>query len=292
MRVLVIADAILTESVRNRTDSAHGRQRAHAGLNWFVNRGFSLRTAWVHYMKTRPTASSRNRGIANRLLGALPDDDYQRLLPDMKIVPLTLKQVLHRRGRPIRHVYFPNDGICSFTAVMRDGAMVEVATAGKEGMVGIRTFLGGNRALSEAFVQSATSTSTAVQLPTELFGRELARHGALEEIMQRYSQAFLASLMQCIACNALHTVYQRCSRWLLMAHDRMDADEFVLTQQFLAIMLGARRPTVNATATRLQRMGLIRYTRGRIQVLNRRGLESASCECYASIQQEFERLKL
>jgi CRP-like cAMP-binding protein len=110
--------------------------------------------------------------------------------------------------------------------------------------------------------------------------------------MQRYSQAVLASLMQCIACNALHTVYQRCSRWLLMAHDQMDGNEFVLTQQFLAIMLGTRRPTVSAISTRLQRMGLIRYTRGRIRVLDRKGLESASCECYRSIQREFERLNL
>jgi CRP-like cAMP-binding protein len=194
-------------------------------------------------MNRRRTAPSTARGIANRLLGALPDDAYQRLLPDMKVVPLKLKQVLHRQGRPIRYVYFPNDGVCSFTAVMQNGAMVEVATVGREGMVGLRTFLGGDRAFSEAFVQSATSSSTAVQLPLELFRRELARHGALEEIMQRYSQAVLASLMQCIACNALHTVYQRCSRWLLMAHDQMDGNEFVLTQQFLAIMLGTRRPS-------------------------------------------------
>lgn len=243
-------------------------------------------------MHRRRTAPSPDRGIANRLLVGLPDDDYQRLLPGMKIVPLTVKQVLHQRERPIRHVYFPNDGVCSFTAVMQDGTKVEVATVGKEGMVGIRTFLGGNRALSETSVQSASPSSTAVQLPTELFRRELARHGALEQVMQRYAQAFLSSLMQCIACNALHTVYQRCSRWLLMVHDRVNGDEFVLTQQFLAMMLGTRRPTVNAAATQLQRMGLIRYTHGRIQILNRGGLESASCECYGSIQREFERLEL
>jgi CRP-like cAMP-binding protein len=243
-------------------------------------------------MKRRPTAPPRNRGIANRLLGALPDDDYQRLLPEMKIVPLTLQQVLHRRGQPIRQVYFPNNGVCSFAAVMQDGAMVEVATVGKEGMVGIRAFLGGSRALSETVVQSATPSTTTVQLPVDVFKRELARHGALEEIMQRYSQAFLASLMQCIACNALHSVHQRCARWLLMAHDRVDGSEFVLTQQFLAVMLGTRRPTVNAVATRLQQMGFIRYTHGRIQVLDRKGLESTSCECYGSIQREFARMKL
>jgi CRP-like cAMP-binding protein len=223
---------------------------------------------------------------------ALPDDDYQRLLPDMKTVPLTVKQVLYQRERQMRYVYFPNDGVCSFTTVMRDGTRVEVATVGKEGMVGIRTFLGGNRSLSESFVQSASRSSTAVQLPIGRFKQELARHGALEHVMQRYSQAFVASLMQCIACNALHTVSQRCCRWLLMVHDRVDGDEFVLTQQFIAIMLGTRRPTVNAVAMKLQRMGLIRYTHGRIQIQNRSGLESASCECYRSIQQEFERQKL
>src|SRR5919201_5181014 len=217
-------------------------------------------------MKRRRNDPSRDRGIANRLLAALPDDAYQRLLPHMRVVPLTLKQVLHRQGLPIRHVYFPNDGVCSFTAVMQNGAMVEVATIGWEGMVGISIFLGGNRALSEMFVQSATPTSTAVQLSTEVFKRELARHAALEEIMQRYSQAFLSSVTQCVACNALHSVHQRCARWLLMAHDRMNGSEFGLTQQVLAIMLGARRPTVNGVAMHLQRMGLIRYTHGRIQV--------------------------
>jgi CRP-like cAMP-binding protein len=243
-------------------------------------------------MPTRETVPSPDRGIANRLLVGLPDNDYQRLLPEMKIVPLTVKQVLHRQDRPIRHVYFPNGGVCSFTAVMKSGARVEVATVGKEGMVGIRTFLGGSDALSECFVQSAAPSSTAVQLPAELFRQELARHGALEHVMQRYSQAFLSSLMQCIACNALHTIQQRCSRWLLMVHDRMDGEGFVLTQQFLAMMLGTRRPTVNVVATKLQRMGLIRYTRGRIQVLDRKGLESASCECYDTIQRAFERLNL
>jgi len=243
----------------------------------------------MHRLRTAP---SQDRGITNRLLNALPDEDYQRLLPHMKTVPLTVAQVLHQRERPMRYVYFPNDGVCSFTTVMRDGTRVEVATVGKEGMVGIRTFLGGNRALSESFVQSASHSSTAVRLPIDRFRQELARHDALEHIMQRYSQAFLASLMQCIACNALHTVSQRCCRWLLMVHDRMDGDDFVLTQQFIAIMLGTRRPTVNGVATQLQRMGLIRYTHGRIQILNRRGLEAASCECYRSIQQEFERQKL
>ena len=243
-------------------------------------------------MKRPRTTASHNGRISNRLLGALPDDAYQRLLPDMTIVPLTLKQVLQRRGGLIRHVFFPNNGLCSSTAVMQNGTMVEVATVGKEGMVSIGAFLGGHHGLSETFVQSATPTTTAVQVPIDIFKGELARHGALEDVMQRYSQAFAAGLMQCIACNALHTVYQRCARWLLMTHDRMASDEFVLTQQFLAIMLGTRRPTVNAVATRLQQMALIQYTRGRIRVLNRKGLESASCECYASIQREFERLKL
>lgn len=243
-------------------------------------------------MHRRHTALAHNRGIANRLLLALPDDDYQRLVPDMKIVPLTVKQVLHQRERPMRYVYFPNDGVCSFTTVMRDGTRVEVATVGKEGMVGIPTFLGGSHSLAESFVQSASRNSTALQLPVARFKRELARRSALEHVVERYSHAFVASLMQCIACNALHTVSQRCCRWLLMVHDRMSGDEFVLTQQFIAIMLGTRRPTVNAVAMQLQRLDLIRYTHGRIQILNRSGLESASCECYRSMQQAFERQKL
>ena len=146
-------------------------------------------------MQRRRSAPSRNRATVNRLLIALPEEDYVRLLPHMTVVPLRVRQVLHHRESPIRHVYFPNDGMCSFTTVMRNGSMVEVATVGREGMVGLGAFLGGNRALSETFVQSARPTSTPVRLPVNVFSRELARQGALDEIVGRYSQAFVSSLM-------------------------------------------------------------------------------------------------
>ena len=228
--------------------------------------------------------------VSNRLLSGLPADDLQRLLPDIEIIATKPKQMIHKHGEAVRHVYFPNGGVCSITTVMRDGAMVEVATVGDEGMVGVTAFLGTDITPGPAMVQ--VGSSTAARMTTASFKREIDRDGALAEALGRYSQALIATMMQSVACNTLHHVQERCARWLLTTHDRMHSDRFELSHEFLAIMLGVRRPTVTIVAGALQRAELIQYRHGRITVLDRKGLEKASCECYSTIRGHFARLRL
>jgi CRP-like cAMP-binding protein len=197
---------------------------------------------------------------------------------------------LLKRGAPIRHVFFPNGGVCSVTAMMKNGEAVEVATVGDEGMVGIAAFFGGDVMPGESMVQ--VPDTNAERLPIEAFQRELDRHGALYDAVSRYSQGTMALMMQSTACIALHPLQQRCCRWLLMTHDRIKADQFTLSHEFLAMMLGSARPTVTLVARALQNAGLIRYTHARMTIRDRRGLEAASCECYGSVKTEFDRLGL
>jgi CRP-like cAMP-binding protein len=232
----------------------------------------------------------RDRAIPNRLLAALPPADYQRILPDLKTVPITVKQVLHKHHEAVRYVYFPNGGVCSMTTVMADGSMVEVATIGYEGVVGINVFLGSDVMPGTTLVQ--VGDGSAVRMSVTAFRRELDRGGAFQKVIRRYAQALVATMMQSVACNTLHHLEQRCCRWLLMTHDRVDGDEFGLSHEFLAVMLGARRPTVTLVAGSLQRLGLIRYKHGRVRVLDRGRLEDMSCECYVTIRRHFTRLHL
>jgi CRP-like cAMP-binding protein len=173
---------------------------------------------------------------------------------------------------------------------MQDGAMVEIATVGDEGMVGINAFLGGDMVGAETMMQ-VPDTSAEV-MSVQAFRREVDRRGPFFECIQRYSQALLTLMMQSTACMAFHPVQQRCCRWLLMTHDRVRRDEFRLSHEFLAMMLGSTRPTVTAVALTLQRAGLIRYTHGRITILDRQSLEAASCECYVTVKSHFDRLGL
>jgi hypothetical protein len=177
----------------------------------------------------------------NKLLAALPETDYRRILPSLTTVPLTLKQVLHKSGGKIDTVYFPGGGVCSVTNVMSDGRMVEVATIGNEGMVGLTVFFGGDVSVGEAFVQ--VSDGDGQSMSVEAFRSELDRHGPFYDVIGRYGQALQALIMQSAACFSMHTVEERCSRWLLMTQDRVGRDDFQLTHEFLGYMLGARRPT-------------------------------------------------
>jgi len=227
----------------------------------------------------------------NRLLAALPADVLRRILPDLVTVPMSLKHVFHGRGEPIRHVYFPNGGVCSVTATMQNGAAVEVATVGDEGMLGITAFWGdGLMATGETLCQVADTS--AEQMTVEAFRREVDRNGAFHDVVGRYSQAAVALMMQSTACMALHGLKERCCRWLLMTQDRVRSDQFDLSHEFMAILLGATRPTVSVVASSLQKAGLIRYKYARITIVNRKKLEAASCECYGTIKAEFDRLKL
>jgi CRP-like cAMP-binding protein len=226
----------------------------------------------------------------NRLLAALPADVFRRLSPHLKTVPLVLKQVLHKQGETIQHVYFPNGGVVSITTVLVSGTQVEAATVGDEGMLGIEAFLSDDAVAPGQTLMQVPDTN-AEMLSVEEFRREVDRHGALHDLIGRYMQVVIAQMMQCTACNALHQVPQRAARWLLTTHDRMREQDFNLSHEFLAVMLGVQRPTVSVVAATLQEAGLIRYTHGRVTVRDRKGLESAACECYPIIRAHFDRLR-
>jgi hypothetical protein len=228
--------------------------------------------------------------LHNRLLGALPDEDWTRILKDLRMTPVVTGDTLLAPGVPVVDVFFPNGGVYSIMNEMRDGALVEVATVGLEGMLGVSVFLGDVTGAGRTLRQVPNG-----DLPTMPVGRFVAESGvagAFRNIVGRYAQANLLQIMQCTACNALHNVEQRCARWLLQTHDRCGADEFLLKHEFLAIMLGVQRPTVTVVLGTLQRAGLIQTRYGRIKVLDRSGLEKASCECHEVIRAHFERLGL
>ena len=226
----------------------------------------------------RPLPTTNRPPPANHLLAALPPDVFVRISPTLDVVPLKLKQFLHKAGEPMREVYFPGGGFISLVTVLNDGDMVEVATVGREGVLGVSAVLNGDPSPSAALVQG--ETDTCYRMPADVFREEIDRRGAFHDLMVRYAQALTGFIMQSTACNAVHSVDQRLARWLLMAHDRMGQDDFPLTQEFVAMMLGTSRPTVTVVAGTLQKAGLITYHRGHITIVDRQRLESASCECY------------
>jgi CRP-like cAMP-binding protein len=215
---------------------------------------------------------------ANHLLAALSSEVFDRIAPSLDVVPLTLKQFVHKPGERIRDVYFPGGGFISIVTVLKDGSMVEVATVGREGLLGASAVLNGAPSPSAAMVQA--ETDTCYRMPADVFREEIDRRNSFHDLMTRYAQALTGVIMQSTACNALHSVEQRLARWLLLAHDRVGKNEFPLTQEFMAMMLGASRPSVTVVAGTLQKAGLITYHRGHLKIVNREKLESASCECY------------
>jgi CRP-like cAMP-binding protein len=214
----------------------------------------------------------------NLLLAALPAGDYARILPELSVVPLTLKTLLHKPGAAIRDVYFPGGGFCSMLTVLEDGTMVEVATIGREGVIGLSAVLDGRPTTSVAMVQGASDS--CYRMAAENFRREMDRRGPFFDLLTHYAQALVGFIMQSTACNAVHNVEQRLARWLLTAHDHMRSDTFPLTQESVAMMLGVARPTVAVVAGKLQKAGLIEYHRGQLTIVDREQLEAAACECY------------
>ena len=223
----------------------------------------------------------------NRLLAALPQDEYERLVANMETVSLKFKQSVYEPNEPIEYVYFVKNGVISLLNVMEDGREVEVATVGNEGMVGLPVFLGADKIPGRAFSQIP---GDARRMKANVFKDIVSPGSPLHDLLQRYTQALFNQIAQAAACNSLHSVEERMCRWLLMTQDRVEEDEFPLTQEFLSQMLGVRRPTVSMTASILQKAGLIRYSRGDITILDREGLEASSCECYGIIKVDFERL--
>lgn len=223
----------------------------------------------------------------NRLLRALPPDEYAWLSQHLEPVTLELRDVLARANEPFRHVYFIETGMASVVNTV-DAGMVEVGTVGNEGMAGLSVFLGVGGTPSETFIQVP---GTARRMAADAFAAGADERPGLRRILHRYTQAFLTQVSQTAACNRVHELQERCARWLLMTHDRAGgADTFPITHEFLSVMLGVRRAGVTVAAGTLQKAGLIRYSRGRVTVLDRRGLEDASCECHGIVYAQFERL--
>ena len=233
--------------------------------------------------KTKPPAAPHG----NRLLARLPPQEYQRLLPHLQLVPLELKHLLYEARSPIDYAYFPNRGVVSALTVMEDGRAIEVATIGDEGMVGLPLLVGANTTANRLIVQVP---GEALRMGASVLRGEVSRDSPLRRLLVLYHTAFLSQVSQAVACNGLHSVHQRCCRWLLMTQDRAHSDVFPMTHELLAEMLGVRRSTVSEVLEPLKEQGLIRYSRGKLTVLDREGLKAGSCECYRTINEEFERL--
>jgi CRP-like cAMP-binding protein len=235
-----------------------------------------------------PTPEGAGGGVhRNHLLDALPKSDYERLVAHLELVPMELGAVLYEPGARMRYVYFPTTSIVSLLYVMENGASAEIAIVGNEGMLGIALFMGGETTPSRAVVQSAGS---GFRLRAQLLKEEFSRFGPMLRLLLRYTQGLITQMAQTAVCNRHHSVDQQLCRWLLLSLDRLSSNELAMTQELIANMLGVRREGVTEAAGKLQDAGLIRYHRGKITVLDRRGLEQRSCECYEVVKREFDRL--
>jgi CRP-like cAMP-binding protein len=225
--------------------------------------------------------------LQNHVLDALPAAERERLFPHLKLVTLPLGAVLYESGDTLRHIYFPTDSIVSLLYVLANGASAEISIVGNEGAIGVALFMGGETTTNRAIVQSAGS---AYRLTGRRLKQEFERHGELLHILLRYTQALLTQMAQTAVCNRHHTVDQQLCRWLLLSLDRLSSDKLTMTQELIANMLGVRREGVTEAAGKLQNLGVIRYSRGHITVLDRPHLERLSCECYAVVKKESDRL--
>ncbi len=223
----------------------------------------------------------------NHLLAALPAEVRQRLFPLLELVPLPLGKVLYESGDTLRHVYFPTDAIVSLLYVMENGSSAEISVVGNEGLIGVALFMGGESTPSRAIVQSA---GQAYRLLGQQLKDEFNRHGAMLLLMLRYTQALITQMAQTAVCNRHHSIDQQLCRWLLLSLDRLPGNRLTMTQELIANMLGVRREGVTDAAGKLQKAGVIEYSRGQITVLDRDKLETSSCECYAVVKKETDRL--
>jgi CRP-like cAMP-binding protein len=224
---------------------------------------------------------------ANRLLALLPRVEYQRLSPRLKAVSLSPRQVLYKARSPIDYVYFPTSGIVSAMTIMEDGAAIEVATIGNEGMTGLTAFIGGKTSPYEVMVQVP---GDGVRMSADVLKEVADQDGPLRRLLVLYHTAFATQVSYSVACNGLHKIERRCCRWLLMTADRVGTDVLPLTHEFLAVMLGVRRSSLTEVIHPLQERGLILNGRGKIRIVDRPGLEATSCECYRTVKEVFARL--
>jgi CRP-like cAMP-binding protein len=223
----------------------------------------------------------------NHLLASLPDEEWNRWSPKLEVVPMPLGQVLYEAGVALTYVYFPITSIVSLLYVMENGASAEIAVVGNEGIVGVSLFMGGESTPSRAVVQSA---GVGCRLEADVMKAEFNRAGPVLHLLLRYTQALITQMAQTAVCNRHHSLDQQLCRWLLLSLDRLDGYELVMTQELIANMLGVRREGVTEGALKLQKANLIRYSRGHISILDREGLEKRTCECYAVVKREYDRL--
>jgi CRP-like cAMP-binding protein len=223
----------------------------------------------------------------NRILAAMSAGERERVYPHLKLVPMPAGTILYEPGDVQRHVYFPIDSIVSFLYVMKDGASAEIGLVGNEGLIGIALFMGGNSTPSRSVVQSAGS---GYRLAGKRLKEEFDRHGKAHSLLLRYTQALLTQMAQTVVCNRHHALDQQLCRRILLSLDRLPSNRLDMTQELIANMLGVRREGVTAAAVKLQQLGAIRYSRGRIMVVNRPKLEELSCECYSVVKKETDRL--
>jgi CRP-like cAMP-binding protein len=226
-------------------------------------------------------------GFRNRILSRLSIQELRKLEKELERFEPKLRDLIYEPNVPFKAVYFPETAVASIVTVLDDGTVTEVATVGYEGMIGLPVFLGGKTSPGKAFWQIAGS---AFRIDEAVLRRETKQGGELAEILHLYIQAFFTQIAQSATCNRLHSLEKRCCRWLLMTHDRVDGDEFELTHEFLAQMLGVQRSGVTIAAGVLQKAGLIRYSRGLMKIIDRDGLEKAACECHRLVREDFERL--
>lgn len=220
----------------------------------------------------------------NSLLAALPREEYERLAPHLGEVSLTLSQVLFSPGDEIAYAYFPTDSIVSLLTDLSDGSGMEVGLVGREGLVGVSVILGG----SETKVATVQAVGNALKIRADVLREEFRRGGVLQAGLLRYTHALMTQISQSVVCNVRHPLPGRLARWLLMYHDRLGRDEFELTHEFMAAMLGVRRAGVSDVASELQRMGFINYRRGHVRIVNREGLEEFACECYPVVKEKYD----
>jgi CRP-like cAMP-binding protein len=224
---------------------------------------------------------------ANRILAALPEESLERLAPHLEPVSVALKEPIFEAREPVRHALLPLDCVLSFVTPIGPRDAVEIATVGNEGIAGLSAFLGTEWMPYRAFAQVP---GQALRVGADVLAEQAAQDEELSAVLKRYTQALLTQVAQSTACNSVHGVEERCARWLLMTHDRVHGDHFLLTHEFLGMMLGVRRAGVTVAAGMLQRAGVIRYSRGKITVVDRAALEAASCECYSVVRAHFDRL--
>ncbi len=233
-------------------------------------------------------SATQKSATKNYILNSLPKEDYERLLPDLEQVNLSIGEIIYQAEEPIKHVYFPNNAMISVIANTFSGQSAEVGVIGHEGMVGIDVLLGSDSTMNENIIQLADG---ALRMETAAVRREFKRAGALHDSILKFTRLLMIQISQTALCNRLHTVEERLARWLLLCQDRSATDELKLTQEFLSIMLGANRATVTLAAITLQDIGYIQYSRGRIVITDREGLEDFSCDCYQTVKQEYDRLQ-